>query len=346
MCLYPKLIRNPKYKVNQKNGGNVPAISDQRVTYVPIGCQKCMECRKQKRTQWQIRLSEDIKEHRNGHFVTLTFSNESYTQLYNIAADKYPKDESYDRGNRIATIATRRFLERWRKEYGQSIRHWLVTELGTTRYEHLHLHGILYTDHKDQISKIWQYGFVFIGNYVSEKTINYITKYILKADEKHPNYNPILLTSSGIGKRYTEQPEGNWLSNKFKETETNERYRTQQGTKLNLPIYYRNKIYTEEQREKLWIEMLNKQERYVKGERVAVDTEKGEAGIELLKQDTKNAAIHGAIAGYQKRIEAVNATIAEYTADEAVGAIDLPFSRRSWRWYWWRSGLNSHYGAP
>ena len=46
MCLYPRLIKNPKYKANKKNGGIIPAISDKRVLAVPIGCGKCIECKK------------------------------------------------------------------------------------------------------------------------------------------------------------------------------------------------------------------------------------------------------------------------------------------------------------
>ena len=34
----------------------------------------------------------------------------------------------------------------------------------------------------------WKYGFIFIGQYVTEKTINYITKYMYKKDEKHPTF--------------------------------------------------------------------------------------------------------------------------------------------------------------
>ena len=48
MCLYPRLIKNPKYKPNKKNGGQVPPILDSRVLAVPIGCGKCLECKKQK----------------------------------------------------------------------------------------------------------------------------------------------------------------------------------------------------------------------------------------------------------------------------------------------------------
>ena len=42
-------------------------------------------------------------------------------------------------------------------------------------------------------------------------------------------------------------------TNKYnKEEGTNETYKTKSGLKLALPIYYRNYIYNEEEREKLW----------------------------------------------------------------------------------------------
>ncbi|CAF2090420.1 unnamed protein product [Rotaria magnacalcarata] len=37
-----------------------------------------------------------------------------------------------------------------------------------------------------------------------------------------------------------------------------------------LPTYYRNKIYTEEEKEKLWIEKLNKEERWVLGTKISI----------------------------------------------------------------------------
>ena len=41
-----------------------------------------------------------------------------------------------------------------------------------------------------------------------------------------------------------------------------------------MPIYYRNKIYSEEEREKLWIQKLNSNTRYILGEKI--DISKGE----------------------------------------------------------------------
>ena len=48
MCLYPKLIKNRRYTANKKNRGVIPPIKDKRVLEVPVGCGKCMECKKQK----------------------------------------------------------------------------------------------------------------------------------------------------------------------------------------------------------------------------------------------------------------------------------------------------------
>ena len=114
-----------------KNGGNIPAVPKQwekingewkevvdgRVLWIAYGCGRCMECMKQKAREWQIRLAEDIKENKNGKMITLTFSNESIRKL---------KEESdgrtgYELDNWIATIAVRRFTEKWRKEYGKTI---------------------------------------------------------------------------------------------------------------------------------------------------------------------------------------------------------------------------------
>lgn len=270
MCLYPKLIKNRKYLSNKKNGGNIPPVSDMRVLMVPVGCQKCIECKKQKARNWQVRLQEEIRHNTKGKFVTLTFSNESIKEL----AQEIKGVEGYDLDNEIATLATRRFLERWRKKFKKSVRHWLVTELGGNGTENIHLHGIIWTEENAKtINKIWKYGFTWVGDknnggYVNEKTINYIVKYVNKTDEKHKEYNSKILTSAGIGRNYTARTDAE--KNKFKGTETKETYTTKQGIKLPLPIYYRNQIYTEEEKEKLWLQKLDKEERYICGEKINI----------------------------------------------------------------------------
>lgn len=283
MCLYPKLINNRKYQNNKKNGGIIPPVSDKRVLVVPVGCGKCMECKKQKSREWAVRLHEEIRHDKRGKFVTLTFSDESIKEL-----KKGEELNGYDLDNQIAKKAIRRFLERWRKKYKKSVKHWLVTELGGNGTENIHLHGIIWTDENAKtINEIWKYGFTWVGDkgnggYVNEKTINYIVKYVNKTDIKHKEYNSKILTSAGIGKKYIERIDAK--KNKYNGEETKETYSTKQGIKMALPIYYRNKIYTEEEKEKLWLQKLDKEIRYING--IEIDISRGEDNYyKVLKEE-------------------------------------------------------------
>ena len=188
--------------------------------------------------------------------------------------------EGYELDNELATLGVRLFLERWRKIHKKSLRHWLITELGHNGTENIHLHGVVWTDKNfEEIRKHWQYGYVYPRynneikkNFVSEKTINYVIKYVTKCDKKHKEYKSKVLTSSGIGDNYVKRPDSK--KNVFNNEKTNETYLTRQGYKLNLPIYYRNKLYSEDEREKLWLFKLDKNERYVCGEKVCADDDK------------------------------------------------------------------------
>ena len=106
MCLYPRLIQNKKYTKTKKNGGVIPAVFDKRVLAVPIGCGKCMECKKLKSREWQVRLLEEVRHNKKGIFVTLTFSNGSIKELYKNIHNL----EGYELDNEIVTKAVRRFL--------------------------------------------------------------------------------------------------------------------------------------------------------------------------------------------------------------------------------------------
>lgn len=311
MCLYPRLIANKKYSVNNKNGGEIPAVPDKRVLMVPTKCGNCMECRKSKMREWVIRLTEDIKQHKNGKCVTLTFSNEKISQIHEAikiqtngeiwkikhlgittketekAIQKLKNKQSgYELDNAIATYAVRHFTENWRKEFTTAPRHWLITELGHNGTENIHLHGIIWTNESyDKIEQHWQYGYIWPkkylnktgtwirhATYVNNQSINYFTKYITKTDQIYTTYKPVILCSKGIGRNYTNTL--NAKSNKYNYNNTNETYRTPTGNKLALPIYYRNKIYTDNEREDLWLQKLDKQQRWILG--IPIDISKSE----------------------------------------------------------------------
>lgn len=262
MCLYPKLIENPKFKKNKKNKGIPPVCTDERLLFVTASCGQCYECRQQKQRQWLVRMQEQLKDTPNAIFVTLTINDENLTKL----KKEFPKADEND----IAKICIRRYLERIRKKTGKSQKHWYTTEIGGNNTERLHLHGIEWSETAEFHTECWQYGFVFIGEYVSEQTINYVTKYMTKIDPKHRDYIPKVFCSAGIGAGYMKRASVD--SNRFKDKNTNETYKCKNGAVVNLPIYYRNKIYTEEEREKLWKQKLDKGIVYICGEKTRVDS--------------------------------------------------------------------------
>lgn len=304
MCLYPRLVENRRYTPNSKNGGMVPAVYDKRALATPAICGNCLECRKQIAREWYVRLLEDIKYHKGAQMVTLTFSTEA---LKHISEDKISwKDKKtkeikncyinelsgYKRDNAIATRAVRLFTERWRKKYKKAPRHWLISELGTQRYEHIHLHGIIYGN-VHEVERIWNngivsYGFVYKGhtyngqlvNYVNGRTINYMTKYVSKMDFKHKAYKPIILNSKGIGKGFIDNMN---LEQKFNYENTRDFYRTETGHKIAMPSYWRRKLYTDEEREAMWMHKLDQNIRYIDKQKIDMNKTSEEQFYKTLK---------------------------------------------------------------
>ena len=86
-----------------------------------------------------------------------------------------------------------------------------------------------------------------------------------------------------------------WENAKYKENgQTKETYVNSQGFKMALLIYYRNKIYSEEEREKLWLEKLDKGERWIGGSKVRrknynSDEEFEKACTNLLEEKRREA---------------------------------------------------------
>ena len=185
-----------------------------------------------------MRLLEEVKTAKNGKFVTLTFRDD---EVLKLAEEAKWKDGvridigGYELDNAIATLAVRRFTERWRKRYRRAPRHFLITELGHNGTENIHLHGIIWSEHGiGELEKLWKYGWVWgpkmHKNWVNEQTVNYIVKYITKVDVDHKYYKSKVFTSQGMGAGYTKTLAA--IANKYKEGETQEQYRTRNGGKM------------------------------------------------------------------------------------------------------------------
>lgn len=303
MCIQKTLILNRRYTVTKKNGGLVPPLLDKRQKYVYVPCGQCYICKKKKAREWRMRITEDIKENPNCKIITLTFNTESLIKL----KKRCGKVTGYNLDNEICRQAVKLWRERWRKKYGRSPRHWLITELGHGETEHVHMHGIIWEDSRykledkllNEVEKTWQYGYVGKGkkdwqtgewiNYVNAKTANYFTKYVNKIDEQHKEYKQIILTSPGIGSAYIKSNKARdniYIGKKTKQT-----YQVEEGGVLPMPEYLRRKLYTDEQRERLTSNYLDENIIYIAGVPYKGDMHNAEINKIYKNEQEKNARL-------------------------------------------------------
>ena len=270
MCLYPQLIKNPKYKANKKNGGIIPKCKDKRLKYIAIGCGECSECRRKKARNWAFRLEKEIKNSDAiPKFVTLTYSDESLDEL------KKRVENNENRKNKdildgIVKESVRLFSKRWEKKYKKTPRYFIISERGGEKTERLHLHAIFWMRKEEEFEDLknkWNYGIVDIGEYRTG-TIGYLTKYIFKVDEKHKDFKTTILASKGIGTKLGKV--------EIENIKRKKQYwiRNNKGNKIDIPIYLRNKIFSEEEREEMWLELLDQNVRFCKGEKFYTRTRK------------------------------------------------------------------------
>lgn len=237
-CLIPRRIINPHYKkIANENNEPYSNYEDRQDFYLDVPCGVCLGCQKSRSTMWRVRLLHEYydmtpSQRDNSYFVTLTLSNH------------HIRDKP--------SILIRRFLERIRKDYGKSVRHWFTTEFGKDT-KRLHFHGILFDIpfHRHDLFKYWKYGFVDIKP-LTLRRITYITKYITKSAEDwvlRPEHKQLVFTSPGLGKSYTQKDstikfhhqDGHLIPFMY----------TLDGHVVALPRYYRGKVFTDDELEQM-----------------------------------------------------------------------------------------------
>ncbi len=157
----------------------------------------------------------------------------------------------------------------------------MVTEKGQTNTERIHMHGLVWTDKpKEDIIEKWMYGHCDIGKKgVGEDSAGYLVKYMSKVDEKHRDYKSRVFCSPGIGAGYLDRRD----SENARKTE---RYVNRKGQRFSLPMYYRLKLWSDEEREALWMEKLDEQKRYVLGVEIDISDDEG---IRIYEEALKRA---------------------------------------------------------
>lgn len=167
-------------------------------SYVPVPCGWCLQCRIDKRNEWTLRLSHEVKKSR-GAFVTLTYDD------WHL-----PDDAGLHKRD------LQLFIKRLRKNLGEKkIKYYAVGEYGEQGniitglkrpHYHLIITGIGPLDLAPHVARSWQLGMT--KTLVAERgSIRYVLKYLDKqihgVDAIRREYGdkqpPFALISQGIG---------------------------------------------------------------------------------------------------------------------------------------------------
>ncbi|QCS37351.1 replication initiation protein [Tortoise microvirus 90] len=223
-CDFPYSIQNPTWPLRSKT------------KFIPVPCGKCPECCMRRSNNWQFRLLQQEKASSSASFVTLTY-NTDHVPMSKRGFMTLCKTDFQD------------FMKRLRYYHpkGAKLRYYAVGEYGSKTFRP-HFHAIIFDLDREQLPKAWTLGDIHIGD-VSGASVAYTTKYMHKGkmipvhsnDDRIPEFS---LMSKKLGANYlTPQMVA------YHQADLTRNYVTLEGgVKVAMPRYYREKIYSEEQR--------------------------------------------------------------------------------------------------
>lgn len=243
-CENPLMIRNPRYKGMTARERRVYAWEHYKLTYLPdlyieVPCGKCHSCFRRRMNDYRFRLLYEHNKYPNSIFLTLTFDEKNLKRF-----EKEP--------NKAVLL----FLDRCRKRFGKSLRHWFCSEYGSLNGR-IHYHGIVFNIpgfnpadfNSKTVSELWSYGYVYVG-YCNPETMSYITKYVTKTASKGLN-PPRIISSKGIGEGYLT-PRNILYHN---DGQGNYRPYVDYGSfRFPLPRYYYNKLFSESDKDAMIVD--------------------------------------------------------------------------------------------
>jgi hypothetical protein len=211
-----------------------------------LPCGKCYECKTKRVSAWAFRLQKQAEISISAFFITITYAESPRTK---------------NNFQTISKIDVQKFFKRLRKTQETKIKYYAVGEYGSkTKRPHYHLIIFNLEGTKDQvynkIEKAWSLdssmGHIHIGE-LNVKTIAYTLKYIskeskiplFKRDDRLPEFS---LMSKGMGKNYLTPQ-----MIKYHRSKMNDRFHvtTSEGFKIAIPRYYKDRIYTLKERQKI-----------------------------------------------------------------------------------------------
>lgn len=219
-------------------------------TKFQVPCQKCNFCLQNRRIEWAYRIQYELnaKHTHAGAFLTVTYDPEHLPivkeKWSNIHVATLSKKHIYEF---VKTLKQKqRRFERKEKLDPWKIKYYLVGEYGT-KLGRPHYHLILLNARKyvtERMQESWAYGHIHVGT-VTDKSINYVAKYMIDRDDTRKfteAQKTFASMSKGIGSTYIEDRTA-WHKR------TLALYVMKEGKKVRMPRYYKDRIFTMEEKE-------------------------------------------------------------------------------------------------
>lgn len=268
-CITPITIKNSKT-------GNLQEVP----------CSNCWLCLTRRADGWAFRILQEKKRSASAHFVTLTYSDKHVpiNKHYQLTLERKEIPKYIKRLRKLQNKALKimpkpnPYWDKETKKY-KAIKYYAVGEYGE-EIERPHYHIIIFNAIKELIplawNKRWKYwdsegyeteindmlGIVQIGDKgVTAGGARYLAQYMLTGQNQNNEYRekPFSLMSKGMGLNYITNDIRKWhlqptgspivLPN-GKIIQTRDRYYTMnEGFKISLPRYFRDKIFPKIYRE-------------------------------------------------------------------------------------------------
>lgn len=231
-----------------------------------VPCGKCAACMQRKRSEWSVRLQNELQYASSAAFITLTYSDEYFQEQHplgsfigDLYAHLFPEDgkemlqiKEFDDYLKDRTSVKKKELQDFMKRFrfhdkSPNIRFYGVGEYGEKSLRP-HYHILLFNFNRQSLEqtllKSWTFGLFDIGD-VTEASIHYVSGYVM-TKQFSPNDDwcersfALMSRRPGIGYAHLEKIAENY-------TENPRSFMTLKGGyKVGLPRYYRDKLYSDE----------------------------------------------------------------------------------------------------
>lgn len=228
-CHAPFYVDNPLF----------PYRSHERL--VPAPCGKCHPCLQRRSSGWAFRLMQQELISEGALFVTLTYDNENVP----LTPKKF-MTLNYSDVQKFYKRLRKRHEKRYSTGIIPEIKYYTCGEYGSKTYRP-HYHAIIFNASAEDIEKAWTQGLSHFGT-VTGASIAYTTKYIHKGKMIPVHHNDDRKPErAGMSKKLGL----NYLTPEviaFHQQNIDKNYVVVDGFKKAMPRYYREKIWSEDER--------------------------------------------------------------------------------------------------